>query len=327
MSNKLWLYGVIAVVFMGIGAVVGILGWQAARAGSGEPSETISAPTLDINAEPTYSQTQAVEFATENAALEEAITALEATNEANVALAEDNAATADAALVMAQEQADMAATQAAVTEEPTALPPTETAMPSPEPTAIPPTEEPASAERILYRIVQEESEARFNIDETLRGADITVVGVTNEVAGDVIVNFGNPSASQVGTIRINVRTLTTDNDFRNRALRSDILESAQDEFEFSDFVPTSLDGLPDSAAVGDMVEFQITGDLDLHGVTRSLTFDATVTLVSEERIEGYASTTILYSDFNIVVPQPPPVSFIDDEVVMEIEFVALAVDE
>ena len=69
------------------------------------------------------------------------------------------------------------------------------------------------------------------------------------------------------------------------------------------------------------------GDLDLHGVTRSLTFDATVTLVSEERIEGYASTTILYSDFNIVVPQPPPVSFIADEVVMEIEFVALAVEE
>lgn len=313
MSNKLWLYGSAAVVFMAIGAVIGILGWQAARAGSGEPSETISAPTLDINAEPTYSQNQAVEFATQNAVLEAAVAALEATNEANVALAQESAA--------------MAATQAAATEEATVPPSTATFTPSPEPTAVPPTEEPATADRILYRITQDESEARFNIDETLRGADVVVAGVTNEVAGDVIVNFGDPADSQVGTIRINVRTLATDDDFRNRALRSDILESARDEYEFADFVPTSLDGLPDSAAIGDTVEFQITGDLTLHGVTRSLTFDATVTLISEERIEGYASTTILYRDFNITVPQPPFVSFIAEEVVLEIDFVALAVNE
>jgi polyisoprenoid-binding protein YceI len=181
--------------------------------------------------------------------------------------------------------------------------------------------------RVRYAITTEESEARFNMDETIGGEDIIVIGVTSEIAGEVIVDFDSPITSQVGMIRINVRTLETPNPFRNRALRSDILESAQDQYEFAEFTPTSLDGLPDSAAIGDVVDFQITGDLNLHGVTRSLTFDAQVTLVSEERIEGVASTTVLYQDFDIVVPMPPSVSFIGEEVLLEIDFVALAVEE
>ena len=96
----------------------------------------------------------------------------------------------------------------------------------------------------VFSIVAEESEVRFIIDEVLNGADFTVVGATDQVAGDISVNQGNPAASDIGVIRINARTLATNNGNRNRALRTFILKSGQDEYEFAEFEPQELTGLP-----------------------------------------------------------------------------------
>jgi len=181
----------------------------------------------------------------------------------------------------------------------------------------------AAPVRAIFRIAQEESEARFNIDETLAGERITVVGSTNEVAGDVLIDFDTPAQSQVGTIRINARTLRTDNESRNRAIRSSVLQSARDEYEFIEFVPTAVSGLPESVAVGDTVTFEITGDLTVRGTTQPVTFTTEATLVAEDRLEGLASTTGLYRDFGLTIPNVPRVTDIADEVILEIEFVAL----
>lgn len=183
-----------------------------------------------------------------------------------------------------------------------------------------------SAEQALFRINPEQSQARFLIDEVLAGSPITVVGATNQVAGDIIVNFANPSLSQVGTIVINARTLATDNEFRNQAIRGRILLSSQDAYEFIRFVPTQLVGLPQSAlAVGETVNFQIVGDLTVRDTTRSVTFEASVTLDDEGQISGSANATILYADFGIGIQAPPQVTDIGDQVGLEIDFVALAV--
>ena len=82
-----------------------------------------------------------------------------------------------------------------------------------------------------------ESQATFTLQEDLRGARTTVVGATSEIGGNIMVNLTDPSASSIGTILINARTLETDNSFRNRALRSQILKSAQDAHEFIVFEP------------------------------------------------------------------------------------------
>src|SRR5690349_8061835 len=85
--------------------------------------------------------------------------------------------------------------------------------------------------RSLLHISADESEVRFIIDETLLGNPKTVIGVTDQVAGDMLVDFANPAHSQLGAIRINARTLATDNEIRNRALRGQILQSERDEYE------------------------------------------------------------------------------------------------
>jgi polyisoprenoid-binding protein YceI len=286
MTGKKGIYAVSAVALLAIGAVFGVLSWQVIRAGSGEASEEISAPTLDIEAGPTFSQAQAEAFATENAELRMQIE------------------------VMVTESANENAT-AIVTEESMGDVENQT----------------DSGKNLLYRISQEGSEVRFNIDETLSGSRITVVGVTDQVAGDIIIDFDNPSSSRLGVIRINVRTLRTDQDFRNIALRSDILESARDEYEFAEFHPVSINSLPDTVAIGDDLVFQITGDLVVHGVTQAATFETNITLVAEDRIEGYATATILYSDFNISIPSVPRVADVSDEVILEIDFVATIVTD
>ena len=181
-----------------------------------------------------------------------------------------------------------------------------------------------AAAPVTFNIVADESLVSFTLEEDLRGARISVVGTTNQVAGQLSVDFANPATSRVGVIRINVRTLMTDNEFRNRAIRSEILQSAKAEFEFSDFTPKSITGLPESAAVGDTFTFQVTGDLPLAGVTREVTFDVTLTLVSETRIEGTGTTTILRSDYGLQIPSVPGVANVTDEVALEIQFVAIA---
>lgn len=88
----------------------------------------------------------------------------------------------------------------------------------------------------VFRLISEESEVRFTLNEELQGQPKTVVGRTNQVAGDILIDRNTPANSQVGTIRINMRTLSTDNEMRNRAIRGQILESAKDEYEFTEYV-------------------------------------------------------------------------------------------
>ena len=98
----------------------------------------------------------------------------------------------------------------------------------------------AVSEPVEFKIVSAESLASFTLEEDLRGVRTTVIGSTNEVGGSIMVDLANPAASSIGAIVINARTLETDNSFRNRALRSQILRSAQDEHEFIIFEPREL---------------------------------------------------------------------------------------
>ncbi len=173
---------------------------------------------------------------------------------------------------------------------------------------------------ITFQIVQAESEARFTMDELLKGSPKTVVGVTDQVAGEILVDFANPADAQVGTITINARTLTTDSDFRNKAIKNKILET--DAFEFITFTPTAITGLPDHVSEGDTFEFQMAGDLTIRDITHEADFVVTITAVSESRIEGTATSTVSREAYDLVIPSVPAVAEVDEDVVIELDFVA-----
>ncbi|MFP4375201.1 MAG: YceI family protein [Spirochaetaceae bacterium] len=184
-------------------------------------------------------------------------------------------------------------------------------------------------EQVIYEVVEGRSEARFIIDEVLRGEPNTVVGRTDQIDGSVAVEF-EPAMVDIGQFVINVRTIRTDDEVRDRTIRTLILESNEDEFEFSTFEPTSVDGVPETIAVGDSLDLDVTGDLTVRDVTSEVTFEMTIDVQSEDEITGAASTRILWEDFDITIPYvggDSIVASVSDEVGLELEFTARAREE
>jgi polyisoprenoid-binding protein YceI len=210
---------------------------------------------------------------------------------------------------------------------------TATAVPfTPTPTAAAAAAEPTAVEaataaattapagELLFEIDPAQSEARFRINEVLNGSPKTVVGVTNQVAGQIAVDLADPAKTRLGTIEVNARTLSTDNEFRNRAIKNRILLT--NDYEFITFAPREISGFPAAFAAGQALNLQITGDLTVKGVTQPVTFTAEVTPVSETQLSGKATTSVRYSDFGIQIPEVRSVTGVEDQVVLEIDFVA-----
>jgi polyisoprenoid-binding protein YceI len=184
--------------------------------------------------------------------------------------------------------------------------------------------EPAVADQpndaAIFTIVSQESEVRFILDEVLRGAPTTVVGATNQVSGEIAVDYAQPGNAKVGTILVNARTLATDNDFRNRAIKNEILDTGA--YEFITFTPTQVSGFPENPVLGQAFDFQITGDLTIRDITQEVTFDVHASAQSENRIAGSASAVVTRADYGLEIPSVPGVADVDEEVHLEIDFVA-----
>lgn len=285
---------------LGVGAIIGgfagVFIFMYITGGSATPSEPISAPALSLEtfdtsaAEPEEEPPTAV-----SAALAE---------EASVDAAAENLPTPVAVVVDGGGEAELV--------DPA---PTEAAA---APDALPPQ---------LFRIVAEESQARFSVYETF--PEGTAVGVTNEIAGDIIVDYNMPANSQLGTIRVNLRTLRTDDPDRDRSIRCCVLLTAQRAYEFADFVPTALKNLPAQAEIGQTLNFQVTGDLTLRGTTQPVTFSVVLTLASAEELRGSATTTVNRSDFGILNDSENGFDYhgVEEKVTLAFEFVARAVSE
>lgn len=224
-------------------------------------------------------------------------------------------------------------TAAPPTAAPTAAPTTAAAEPT-APAATAPTETPAPAEAAtpappaatgaptIFTIDPDQSTARFLLDEVLRGADFQVVGVTSNLGGQLAFNPADPTSAQVGPIVINARSFVTDNEFRNNAIRNEVLRTNQ--YELITFTPTALNGLPTAVVFGETYTLQIIGDLELVGQSRSVTFEATVTPISATELRGSAQAEIAYGDWGVTVPLSRSVTAVAPTLTMVLEFTALA---
>ncbi|RJP43848.1 YceI family protein [Candidatus Parcubacteria bacterium] len=188
----------------------------------------------------------------------------------------------------------------------------------------PETEENGSA--ALFRISSAESLAEFNVKEVLRGSNFLVVGTSSQVSGDVAFDPGNPSESRVGTIRINARTLKTDDSRRDSAIGRFILRSEEEANEFIEFKPGTLDGLPPRISTGDAFAFETRGDLTIAGITREASFRGAAVLESEGTLTGSAQAVIRRADFGLTIPSVPFVAAVDEEVILKIQFTAIRVE-
>lgn len=185
----------------------------------------------------------------------------------------------------------------------------------------------AMEEMIATHTIGEGSQASFSIFEVLLGNDKTVIGTTSLVTGDLSFDLENPQAAQIGLISIDARDLTTDDSRRNGAIQRRVLNTSQAGNEFITFEATSIEGLPESVAVGDSFELQVTGNLTIVGTTLEEVFTVNVTVNSETELQGVGTATIMYKDYGISIPQVRIVASVADELPLEIAFVAGALEE
>ena len=177
----------------------------------------------------------------------------------------------------------------------------------------------------VFQLV-EGTEARYLIDEGFMGRDITVVSVTPLVTGTVQFDRNDPLSTSVGTITIDARDLDSGRRSRDRAVVRRVLNAGQDRYRYITFEPTAVAGMPPLVQVGDTLELQITGMLRVRNGRREAVFDTTVTVVSETELQGLASTTIRWRAYGLRIPNVPAVSWVADEVTLELAFTAVLPD-
>jgi polyisoprenoid-binding protein YceI len=319
-------------ILMGITAAITIFAYTYLVGGSGEPTAPLIAPTLDLStATPNLLETQVAELQATNAALSTVVAGgSEATAEAtNDSASEMTAEATTSTSAMAETTAEATTSSTTTTET--------TAEATAESTADATSEAVAAAEAAaaiqaagaaqvaaagtLYRIDSADSQVSFTLTEELRGTPTTVVGTTDQVAGDIFVDFTTPANSKVGVIRINARTLVTDQENRNRALRSNILQSSREEYQFIEFTPTSITELPDNAEMGSTIKFKVTGDLKIRNIVQPVTFDVSVT-AGADSLTGSATAQVTRDQFNLQIPNAPGVANVSNDVTLDIQFTA-----
>jgi polyisoprenoid-binding protein YceI len=154
-----------------------------------------------------------------------------------------------------------------------------------------------------YAIVPTNSKATYKVNETFfnQGNRLNVAeGTTGEITGEIAIDKTKPSASRVGTIKVDISKLASDSEQRDDQIRNRWLESTK--FPTATFVAKRLEGLPETPYTeGAELTFRIVGDLTVRNVTKEVTFDAKGKIVGD-LFTGTATTTFNMTDFGFDPP-------------------------
>ncbi len=173
------------------------------------------------------------------------------------------------------------------------------------------------------------SEASYTVEEEfLSGAvdnlgkilgDFTAIGTTTEVAGQLTLSVEGAPAVAGGDFTVNIQSLSSDDDRRDKRIRERYLES--DTYPVAAFTITSVDGMPGTYEEGAEITFTMTGDLTIREETKSVTFDVTATL-NGDTLTGVATAQILMTDYGFDPPSIAGFLEASDEVLITITFTA-----
>ncbi|HMO59847.1 MAG TPA: YceI family protein [Roseiflexaceae bacterium] len=207
--------------------------------------------------------------------------------------------------------------------EPTTVPVADPATAVPEPTAAlaEATAIPATGDLRVFRITPGESQASYAVQETFLAQNLPyrAIGTTGEIEGEFSFTTDGRPTGEVTTVTVNLPSLTSDDSRRDNRIRREWLESAR--FPLATFTSTEVSGVPESYREGDDVSFQLTGDMTIREVTRSVTFNVTGRLQGDT-VTGTATTSIKMTDFGFNPPNIANFVAVEDDVEITVTFVA-----
>ena len=175
-----------------------------------------------------------------------------------------------------------------------------------------------------YAIVGDQSVVRYVVREKLAGVavDSDAVGETNAVSGQFSLDAaGQPLPG--ATFQVDLRLLKSDKVRRDNDVKKLFLET--DQYPIATFVLRQVTNLSGPLEDGDKVTGSVIGDLTAHGVTKPVTWDATVKRQGDT-LTGDATTSFTFADFGMPVPNIYGMVSARDPVTLEIEFTARRAD-
>jgi polyisoprenoid-binding protein YceI len=171
----------------------------------------------------------------------------------------------------------------------------------------------------LYRVNASRSSVTYGIDEELAGTTHRATGSTKGIAGDIVIDEANPSASQVGDIVVNVQQLTSDQSIRDERIRHEGLQS--NDFPLATLRTTSITGMPAEIADGTDYSVQLHGDLTVKATTAPVVLDATARRENAE-LQIKATTQVKLSTFDAGPIRLVGFVSTGDDVTLDIDLVA-----
>jgi polyisoprenoid-binding protein YceI len=153
----------------------------------------------------------------------------------------------------------------------------------------------------------------YRVQENLLGVDQTATGRTSDVQGSLTI-----AGTTIDPVEIvaNLKTLKSDEDRRDNAIRNDGLETDRfPEGKFALTKPIALDAVPEA---GKTVKVTAQGDFTLHGVTKA------VEIPLEGRWDGkqvqvVGSLPISFGDYDMEAPSRAGFVSVEDRGEMEFQ--------
>ena len=146
------------------------------------------------------------------------------------------------------------------------------------------------------------SVAGYRVREQLANlpAESNAVGRTDQVTGSITVETsGTTTTLTAASLSVDMTSLASDKTMRDSRLRREGLET--DAYPTATFSLTSPVEVPAAALAGTESDITLTGDLTIHGVTKSVQIPAKAQLVNGT-IQVAGSLTFPLSDYAIVAP-------------------------
>jgi len=173
-----------------------------------------------------------------------------------------------------------------------------------------------------YRLLPEESKAIFVAREHYLKPEPrldNVIGVTTALTGTIELNPQQPADVRMSTISVNLFALDMQNDELEEVLRYLYLQS--DLFPIASFTPRHYTGLPAICTGNEELTFTITGDLNIRAISQEITFAVTAR-IENNQLRGMATAQVPMTTFGVEPPNKVGISWVEDEVTIQLKFVA-----
>jgi polyisoprenoid-binding protein YceI len=143
------------------------------------------------------------------------------------------------------------------------------------------------------------------------------VGTSQVVTGTFTLT-ADGSIAPGSKLTIDLKALKSDQDMRDNFVRTRTLQT--DQYQFAEFVPTKITGVPTMIPFQGQTGFELTGNMTIHGVTKEVKFQGIATFNRDGTIAGRAKTSFNFGTFGLTKPTLARLMSVDDKIDLEIVF-------